>query len=115
MSEIKVEKRGKYGGVKVHLDGPQCQALLNYILAAPESKEVGVAVAILMETALAIKKLLKKEPDLLKDRTPEEIAAILLKEKEAAELKLERMKNGKEWSKLNPEVLRKELLKHVEK
>ncbi len=109
MKDIKVERRGKYGGVKIHLDSSQCEILLKWIVGkfSPEQE------ALLGEMILAVKKLVKRDPDTLKDRTDAEVAAILAKESEKARLQLERLKEGKEWKEIPSKDLEKALLKHV--
>lgn len=61
----------------------------------------------------SIKDLLAEQPDLLKERTPEQIAAILAKESEKAGLQLNALKNGKDWKKIDPAKLEKALMHHV--
>lgn len=118
---IKIEKRGKYGGVKVHLDKEQCELLLS-LEKALNSQSPGDEAAeaiidqvqdLVEKIASKIRKLLIEEPTLLEDRSTEEVIAILAKEKEKAELQLARAKSGKDIAKVDPEELKKALLKHV--
>lgn len=114
---MKVESRGKYPGVKVHLDPEECQWLLDLInkkvkaLDAPIHLQVTTSLAIHM--GQSIRDLIKEQPALLEERTPEQIAAILAKESEKAGIQLNRLKNGKDWKKIEPEALKKALLHHV--
>lgn len=134
---MKCEPRGKYSGVKVHLDEEECKTLL----AAAE----GIAIDELYHTptlvtaCLAmlgdsgtlktlqdviehvrmlgehIRKLLKQEPGLLNERTPEQIAAILAKESEKAALQLKALQSGAEWKKVDPDALNAAMSKLVNK
>ncbi len=67
------------------------------------------------DVALLVDYILKHEPHLLEARTPEQIAAILAKEREKAGMQLNALKNGKDWKKLDPALLKKALLKYVHK
>jgi hypothetical protein len=110
---MKLETRGKYPGVKVHLDPDEVKLILEH---APVLKgDIPPTQEFLRKMAKEIKKLQEKEPTLLDERTPEQIAAILAKEVEAATLKLQRMKDGKDWKKINPDKLQEALNKHVKK
>jgi hypothetical protein len=111
---VKVEKRGKYGGVKIHLDANECYTILG--TTAPDADEhviLIVAPAIISKMSRKITELLEEEPDLLADRTEEEIIAILAKESEKAALQLKQAKSGSDWKKVDPEKLKIELLKHA--
>jgi hypothetical protein len=114
---MKLETRGKYPGVKVHLEPDECEIFT----ACAKSADAGEFVPITAHRKLTVEigrkiiKLQEKEPTLLSERTPEQIAAILAKEVEAATLKLQRMKDGKDWKKINPDKLQEALNKHVKK
>lgn len=102
---IKIEPRGKYSGCKIHLDSEEVTSILK--------GDSVVMLEFCKELAHLIKDLLKKEPDLLKDRTPEQVAAILAKEVEKASLQLNAVKSGKQWQKVDPIKLQEALNKHV--
>jgi hypothetical protein len=118
---MKLETRGKYPGVKVHLDPDEVNIILDYF----NIEAVGVYTgpghpadkieALLKKMNKELRKLQENEPTLLEERTPEQIAAILAKEAEAATLKLARMKEGKDWKKIDPDKLQAALNKHVHK
>ncbi len=114
---MKVESRGKYPGVKVHLDPEECEALLKLTEISPYNKGqftvIDVPLILARKMGKSIKELMAEQPELLKERTPEQIAAILAKESEKAGIQLNRLKNGKDWKKIEPEVLKKALLHHV--
>lgn len=118
---MKVESRGKYPGVKLHLEPEECSVLT--LLAAvqdikgpqPSSENVGPALKLAIKMGKKILELKEETPDLLEERTPEQIAAILAKEVEAATLKLDRMKAGKDWKKIDQSKLQEALNKHVKK
>lgn len=112
---MKLESRGKYPGVKVHLDPEECEALLKLAEAnfMGYGIEIKVPLSLASKMGKSIKDLLVEQPDLLKERTPEQIAAILAKESEKAGLQLNALKNGKDWKKIDPELLKGALLHHV--
>lgn len=116
---MKVESRGKYEGVKIHLDAEEAKILLQEVsmLKGAYGDEVNVKtpIGLARKMGLKIREKLKENPKLLEKRTDEEIAAILVKEVEKASLQLERVKSGKDWKKVNKEELEKALLKHVPK
>jgi hypothetical protein len=122
---IKVETRGKYAGVKIHLDVEECEALVkladdgkvsNFAVLAGTSKTIQVPFNLAYKMGKEIKDLLAENPDLLKPRTPEQIAAILAKEVEKASMQLNAVKSGKKWESkhLDKEKLKEALLKHAE-
>jgi hypothetical protein len=122
VSDIKVEKRGKYGGVKIHLDPEDCKRLiqasedLTQLSKLQQLGTVGLSVPLKMAIRMgkSIKALLEKEPDLLEDRTPEQVAAILAKEVEKAQMQLNAVKAGTQWQKVDKEELKQALLKHAQ-
>jgi hypothetical protein len=115
---VKVETRGKYPGVKVHLDPEECEALIEATkvvkmpLVAPSVIQIPFNLARNM--GAKIRDLLDEQPNLLQERTPEQIAAILAKDHEKAALQLNRLKNGKDWKKIEPEALKKALAHYTE-
>jgi hypothetical protein len=116
--KVKVETRGKYPGVKVHLDPEECEALIEATkvvkmpLVAPSVIQIPFNLARNM--GAKIRDLLDEQPNLLQERTPEQIAAILAKDHEKAALQLNRLKNGKDWKKIEPEALKKALAHYTE-
>jgi hypothetical protein len=122
---IKVETRGKYAGVKIHLDVEECEALIEASKAlttiyptevAVGLKTISVPLKLAKQMGKEIAGLLEENPDLLKPRTPEQIAAILAKEVEKASMQLNAVKAGTKWDSkhLDKEKLKEALLKHVE-
>ena len=108
----KIEPRGKYAGVKIHLNGEECQRLLDWrkrwkaaaklktdstIKALADAQE---AIEFTKEVAKAIEKLLIERPDLLQDRTEEQVAAALQKDKDKIEAQQAAMKSKKDWKKV---------------
>lgn len=97
----KAEKRGKYAGVKVHLDGPECKALLVWL---EHRSKHGETVAINTEAvkfaktiAKTIRDLRAEFPKLLEDRTEEEVVEALKKDQAKIVEQLGSIKNGKNW------------------
>lgn len=117
---IKVETRGKYPGVKIHLDAEEAQQLIEACELIPGHYEaqptpVSQSFGITKKMGMKIKQLLAQEPHLLQERSPEQIAAILAKESEKAALQLEALKTGQDWKKIDPDKLQEALNKHVKK
>ncbi len=111
---IKVESRGKYAGVKLHLEPDECEVLLKALNQDHHSPLVESVVPLSLKMGKKIKTLLAEDPDLLTDRSPERVAAILVKEVEKASAQLDALRNSSDWKHLNKKTLRKALLKHVE-
>jgi len=90
---MKIESRGKYPGVKVHLEPSECETFLalykdsKTIGAGNKGTYFGLAVTLGEE----INSLLQDHPTVLKPRSDEEIAEALKKEASAAALKLRRL------------------------
>lgn len=89
---MEIERRGKYAGVKVHLDKDEVEQLV----------ENPTNISLKLQTKL--KAALKSDPGLLKDRTPEEIHATLSKEAAESKLKLEAIGKGIDWKKIKVQV-----------
>jgi hypothetical protein len=119
---LKVETRGKYPGVKIHLDEKEAELLLSaqegledYPLAPGGSltKPYNIVVSLSAKMGQKIKDLLAENPDLLKPRTPEQIKAILAKEAEKAALQLKTLNATGQFKELDKDALKSALLKHV--
>ena len=96
---MKLEARGKYPGVKVHLDREECEAILQ---ATPPSKGIPPGpqqrlTAFYFTLRGYLWDAIKKDPLLLEDRTEDQIKAELLAEKEKSEKKLALIAKGKDW------------------
>lgn len=107
---MKIEKRGKYAGVKVHLDKDQVEGVLAEIASiktfykslpegAKEGKKFKERFSTLKELVDSITTLLQADPTTLLDRSEEEIKEMLLLEQKAAGEKLSLMEKGKDWKK----------------
>lgn len=108
---MKLEPRGKYAGVKVHLDGDECKALLSRFPDGYPILQFGKAVAVSnidaqaakagmkLGTKLAskIRELMGEHPGLLNDRSDDEIRLALEHEAEQAKLKLDKLAKGEDW------------------
>lgn len=115
---MKVEPRGKFGGVKIHLDPEEAKVLIQ-----AETVDMGYQPGpnptviptwkLALKMGKKIKDLLQEDPSLLQDRTPEQVIAILAKESEKAALQLQQAKAGLDISKVDPAKLQAALLKHV--
>ena len=103
---MKIEKRGKYAGVKVHLTETECELLMEITACSDELSSTdwngeNIAVKFASKLGKKISTLLEECPDLLKPRTPEEIKLELENELESATLKLQAMENGGDWKEIH--------------
>ena len=106
---MKVEPRGKYAGVKLHLDKDECQKLLNFYTSAQDTASgiiLSAGTKFLLGMGKKVKDLLIDHPNLLHDRTDDEIHATLCKEAGESKLKLEAMGKGLDWKKIKVEVVK---------
>lgn len=98
---MKIEPRGKYAGVKVHLEGEECEELLDIYNArncASDLDKDNLSLRFAIRLGKKINQLLEEEPKLLEDRTDEQIKAALLKEQEESTRKLEKLEKGQKWN-----------------
>lgn len=93
---MKAEKRGKYSGVKLHLDGPECEFYLK-LSKNPTPKLFAEAGNIAVKIGAKIAKLQAEYPSLLKERTKVEIQHELEVELESADKKIKALKSGGNW------------------
>lgn len=111
---MKIESRGKYPGVKVHLDPDECELLLQLKKDQEIAKiELKGPLALVLKMGVKIAVLQEEEPGLLQERTQEQILAILAKESEKAALQLEALKKKGSFKEIDPDQLQAALLKHV--
>ena len=96
---MKLEARGKYAGVKVHLDKDECLAILTPVSDAWLER-------FCMKLKRKIEKLQKETPRLLEDKTEEEVIAALSKEAVESKLKLDAIGASADWKKVKVEVLK---------
>jgi hypothetical protein len=90
----KYEGRGKYGGIKVHFDGPECQAYLDWRNGDRSPEQ---AAQFANSIAKHIAKLLAEHPDLLQDRPAEKVLEALEKDKAKIEKQLAALTHGQDW------------------
>ena len=98
---MKIESRGKYPGVKVHLDAEEAEMFLEFVSAKGEggaSKKDIIKFA--EKLGNKIDKLLDENPDLLKERTEEQIQASMNHDLEKIEAQKAAMAKGKDWKKV---------------
>ena len=75
---MKLEKRGKFAGVKIHLDSEECKKIT--------SSSHGNALCV--DIKKLIKQAIQQDPSILDNRTSAEIEAALTKEHTKAQLRL---------------------------
>lgn len=93
---MKIEKRGKYAGVKLHLDREEC--------LKTTSPNPFVRDGFLLEIFEMVRQAIKEDPTILNDRSEEEIHAALSKEAIESKLKLEKLGKKEDWKKVKVEV-----------
>ena len=101
---MKIESRPKHPGVKWHLDEVECQALLNWKqerkLSGATNNSNEWAVNFCKKLAKQIRELQKENPKLLVERTPDEVAEALEKDKQKILEQQKAMQSGKDWKKV---------------
>ena len=102
---MKIEKRGKYAGVKVHLEPDEVEPFMKLFhdftaIGKPLPTTV-TYFSLALKLGKKIVTLMKEEPSLLLERTPEEITLELENELESATLKLAAIKAGKGWKEIH--------------
>ena len=91
---MKIEARGKYPGVKVHLDEGEVQSILNM---KENYWKANLSVSFISKLAQKISVLLAEEPGLLTTRTPEQIKASVEEELKKLQEKLDAIIAGEDW------------------
>lgn len=104
---MKIEPRGKFGGIKVHLDAAETTEFLDrykkhreailtgQVTQAPQTFNFDFSINL----GKRIYKLIKEFPDLLDDKSEEKVKIELLLEKEKSEKKLALLASGQKWDK----------------
>lgn len=98
-----VERRGKYPGVKVHLDPEEMsklQVLADYLTGAwtATPAEIKTYRKFFVKLVKQITATVEEDPSTIVERTPEQIRAVLEKERNKAAEKLARMEAGEQWN-----------------
>ena len=100
---MKIEPRGKYAGVKVHLDGDEAGELLEFFKStspAHKIKALPIPERFALKLGNKINNLIGEMPNLLEDRTEEQIKEALEGDQEKIEAQLAAMEKGKDWKKV---------------
>lgn len=98
---MKLERRGKYPGVKVHLEKDECEEILKVMNGGEVVPgEEFITYNFYHKLGKQINKLIQSEPDLLIDRTPEQVKEVVELEFITAQKKLEALQQGKKWDHL---------------
>ena len=97
---MNIERRGKYPGVKIHLDEVETRRVLDVLFGPGPVGAIQAANAfkIVAKMAKLIEKELVEDPALLDARTEAEILAELLLEREKANEKIARIEAGLMWN-----------------
>lgn len=115
---MKVETRGKYPGVKIHLDAEECEKIIEGTADNPKGPkyydhEINILMPISIKMGKMIRNLIAENPRLLQERSKEEVLAILAKESEKSALQLATLKRGGDIAKVDKKALKEALLKHA--
>lgn len=94
---MKIEPRGKFGGVKIHLDADEAQRFLDINPNIQSGTDIHFSWDFARSLREKTAKLLKQTPNLLQDKTDAEVATELNLEKTKAEKKLAAMAAGHNW------------------
>ena len=94
---MKAEARGKFSGVKIHLDAEECQEILQCLEGSTLTWSSTFSAKFLAKLGKKIKALLVEHPDLLEERTEEQVQAALLRDHGKIEKQLEALANGLDW------------------
>ena len=101
---MKIEARGKYAGVKVHLDGDEAQQFLDLVRLKGEGKQANKAeeraITFAHKLGKKIDKLIEEVPNLLEDRTEEQIQASMEKDLDKILEQKKAIAAGKDWKKV---------------
>ena len=102
---MKIEPRGKYAGVKVHLDGEEGQLFLDFVEKAKGQEKFKLdkddkVIKFASKLGGKIQKLIGEVPNLLEDRTEEQIKEALTGDAEKIEKQLAALEKGKDWKKV---------------
>lgn len=98
---MKLEPRGKYAGIKIHLDKDETEHILGLNAKATSPHDVNTqnfkSREFVIKLGKKIHRLMQEHPDLLKDKSDEDVAKMLEYEAEKASKKLVALKSGKQW------------------
>ena len=101
---MKIEPRGKYAGVKVHLDGDEAEEVLAYFHANKKGIAEGDLLSFPPKFAsrlgAKINKLIAEMPNLLEDRTEEQIIEAMEGDLEKIQAQKKAIAQGKDWKKV---------------
>lgn len=118
---MKIESRGKYPGVKVHLDPDEAMILINLAKDADKAngtedtshpawpisglgKSAKNFVGLSIKLGGKIRDLLADVPNLFEERTEDQILATLSKEAIESKMKLDAIGAKADWKKIKVEV-----------
>lgn len=83
---MKAEPRGKYAGIKLHLDEKECQAILK-----------GEFPDFLKKVGKTISQMMAEHPDMLKERTQMQIVKALKRDQKKIVEQLAAIDKGGNW------------------
>lgn len=105
---IKVERRGKYAGVKLHLEPKHCEVFRKWWeqVQAGQDFDTSKIEHLSEKIGALINELFMEDLTLYQDRTEEQVKETLMKEYVESEKKLTHIKEGLDWKKIKVEVIK---------
>lgn len=99
---MKCEPRGKYAGLKLHLDEKESQEILDWHKLHKSGNGEGspVPIAFARNVAKAMLKILVEHPDMLKERTPAQVLEALNRDRKKIDEQLATIKQKGDWKKV---------------
>ena len=98
---MKAESRNKYKGVKIHLDEKECQSYLDWLTSRKQQGETQIVTSLAVKFAKEIAKTIRdiqvEHPDVLEERTEEQIKEALLRDQKKIVEQLQTMESGADW------------------
>jgi hypothetical protein len=100
---MKAEPRGKYAGLKLHLDENECKQVLDWYKSGAKAGAAsihGVApfpTQFVMEIAENVSTMLMKSPDMLKARSQAQIVKALKRDYKKISEQLAQIDKGGDW------------------
>ena|SRR3990167_585412 len=98
---MQIEVRPKHPGIKIHLDGEETAEILKYFETAKFVIASASAASLphkhVAKLGKKIKTLMLEVPDLLKERTEEQVKKALLKDQAKIVEQLEALQQGEDW------------------
>ena len=97
---MKIEPRDKYAGVKVHLDGDEAGAFLKWADGKWSDDPNPSLIKFASKLGRKIQRLIEEVPNLLEDRTEDQVKEALEGDAEKISKQLAALSGGKDWKRV---------------